>query len=207
MLRCSAVEGTIGAMSREAFVQLSGDDYLESLRDGRVIYLGSEKVEDVTTHPAFRNAAGTFAKIQDELKDPANRDLLTYEEDGARHAIFWLRPRRREDLVRRLRAHQHIADLTYGMMGRTQDFYAGFVAALAMEPDVLDTETHQFGKHVVAYYQHLRDNDLFVCNAVTPSPGAVARRRDTVGPTTTREALVSQPCARLWRKAWTNESE
>ena len=40
-------------------MQLSGTEYLESLRDGRVLYLGSERVEDVTSHPAFRNAAGT----------------------------------------------------------------------------------------------------------------------------------------------------
>ena len=152
-------------------MQLSGTEYLESLRDGRVLYLGSERVEDVTSHPAFRNAAGTFAKIQDALRDPANRDMLTYEEDGARHAFYWLKPRSREDLVWRWRAHRYVADLTYGMIGRTQDFYAGFVTALAMQPEALDTGSHKFGANVVAYYEHLRDNDIFICNAVTPPPG------------------------------------
>ena len=33
----------------------SGKEHLESLRDGRVIYIGNEKVDDVTNHPAFRN--------------------------------------------------------------------------------------------------------------------------------------------------------
>ncbi len=37
---------------------LSGNEYLESLRDGRVVYIGRERVDDVTSHPAFRNAAG-----------------------------------------------------------------------------------------------------------------------------------------------------
>ena len=124
-------------------MQLSGTEYLESLRDGRVLYLGSERVEDVTSHPAFRNAAGTFAKIQDALRDPANRDMLTYEEDGARHAFYWLKPRSREDLVWRWRAHRYVADLTYGMIGRTQDFYAGFVTALAMQPEALDNRVAQ----------------------------------------------------------------
>ena len=31
----------------------SGKEHLESLRDGRVIYIGSERVNDVTQHPAF----------------------------------------------------------------------------------------------------------------------------------------------------------
>jgi 4-hydroxyphenylacetate 3-monooxygenase len=51
----------------------SGKEHLESLRDGRVIYIGSERVDDVTRHPAFRNAAGTVAGLYDLKADPANR--------------------------------------------------------------------------------------------------------------------------------------
>ena len=35
----------------------TGAEYLESLRDGREVWIHGERVEDVTTHPAFRNAA------------------------------------------------------------------------------------------------------------------------------------------------------
>ncbi len=124
-------------------MQLSGTDYLESLRDGRTIYLGGERVDDVTTHPAFRNAAHSFAMIYDLLKDPANQDLLTYEKGGERHALYWLMPRSGEDLDRRLKCHQYIAEQTYGMMGRTQDFYAGFIVALAMHPEIFDSGKHK----------------------------------------------------------------
>ena len=48
----------------------TGQEHLESLRDGRVVYIGSERVEDVTTHPAFRNAARTVAAIYDMKADP-----------------------------------------------------------------------------------------------------------------------------------------
>ena len=41
----------------------SGKEHLESLRDGRVIYVGGEKIDDVTRHPAFRMAAQTVAAI------------------------------------------------------------------------------------------------------------------------------------------------
>ncbi len=30
-------------------------EYIESLRDGREIWIYGERVKDVTTHPAFRN--------------------------------------------------------------------------------------------------------------------------------------------------------
>ena len=36
----------------------TGPEHLESLRDGRVVYVGSERIDDVTRHPAFRSAAG-----------------------------------------------------------------------------------------------------------------------------------------------------
>ncbi|SVD85873.1 uncharacterized protein METZ01_LOCUS438727, partial [marine metagenome] len=32
-------------------MQIGGEEYLESLRDGRTVYLGGERVDDVTTHP------------------------------------------------------------------------------------------------------------------------------------------------------------
>src|ERR1700692_3454324 len=69
----------------------SGKEHLESLRDGRVVYIGNEKVDDVTTHPAFRNAAQTVAALYNMKADPALRDEMTYEEDGGRHSIYFLR--------------------------------------------------------------------------------------------------------------------
>ena len=41
----------------------TGAEHLESLRDGRQVYIGGEKVLDVTVHPAFRNAARSFAML------------------------------------------------------------------------------------------------------------------------------------------------
>ena len=41
----------------------TGDDHLRGLRDGRVGYLGSERIDDVTTHPAFSEAARTVARM------------------------------------------------------------------------------------------------------------------------------------------------
>ena len=40
----------------------TGKEHLESLRDGRVVYVGGERIDDVTRHPAFREAAQTVAR-------------------------------------------------------------------------------------------------------------------------------------------------
>ncbi|NJO23635.1 MAG: Pyoverdin chromophore biosynthetic protein pvcC, partial [Sphingomonadales bacterium] len=54
----------------------NGAEFLESLRDGREVYVYGERVKDVTTHPAFRNAAASVAKIYDALHDPKTKDVL-----------------------------------------------------------------------------------------------------------------------------------
>ena len=43
---------------------LTGEEYLKSLQDGREIYIYGERVKDVTTHPAFRNAAASIASFR-----------------------------------------------------------------------------------------------------------------------------------------------
>lgn len=149
----------------------SGTDHLESLRDGRVIYVGDERVEDVTTHPAFREAAKTVAAIYDMKADPANRDAMTFEEDGDRHAIYFLRPRTRDDLQRRMDGHRKIADLTYGLFGRSPDHVASFVTGMAMKPEELKPP-HGFADNLLSYYKHIRDNDLYVVYAVLPPQAA-----------------------------------
>ncbi len=110
----------------------SGKEHLESLRDGRVVYIGNEKVDDVTTHPAFRNAAQTVVALYDMKADPALRAEMTYEEDGGRHSIYFLRARSREDLQRRMIGHRRIADFTYGLFGRSPDHVASFITGMAM---------------------------------------------------------------------------
>jgi 4-hydroxyphenylacetate 3-monooxygenase len=47
----------------------TGAEFLESLRDGREVYIYGERVNDVTAHPAFRNAAASVALLYDALHD------------------------------------------------------------------------------------------------------------------------------------------
>src|SRR6476619_3671375 len=51
----------------------TGAQYLESLRDGREVYIYGERVDDVTTHPAFRNATRSIARLYDALHDEKSK--------------------------------------------------------------------------------------------------------------------------------------
>ncbi|MCP4327185.1 MAG: hypothetical protein GY791_01950 [Alphaproteobacteria bacterium] len=149
----------------------NGEEYLDSLRDGRVIYIGSERVTDVTTHAAFRNAANSYAATFDARFDPAHRDILTFEADGDRHAMYYLMPKNRRDLERRSTCSAIIADMTYGMMGRSPDFVGGYITGAAMRPEIFDSDEHKFSRHVTDYYRYCRDNDIFLAHAVAPPQG------------------------------------
>ena len=60
---------------------LTGEEYLKSLQDGREIYIYGERVKDVTTHPAFRNAAASVAQMYDALHKPELQDTLCWSTD------------------------------------------------------------------------------------------------------------------------------
>jgi 4-hydroxyphenylacetate 3-monooxygenase len=56
----------------------TGADYLQSLRDGRAVFVDGERVKDVTEHKAFRGAARSMARLFDIAADPANRERMTF---------------------------------------------------------------------------------------------------------------------------------
>ena len=58
----------------------TGDEYRQSIQDGREVYLNGEQVGDVTTHPAFKPLVDIRARIYDMAHDPATRPVMTYTD-------------------------------------------------------------------------------------------------------------------------------
>ena len=96
---------------------------------------------------------------------------MTYEEDGGRHSIYFLKPKTREDLQKRSNGHRRIAEFTYGMFGRSPDHVASFVTGMAMKPDALPKPI-AYADNLQKYYRHIRDNDVYVVYAVVPPQAA-----------------------------------
>ncbi len=132
----------------------TGNEHLQSLRDGRVVYIGSEKVDDVTTHPAFRNGARSIAAIYDmKATDPR----FSFEEGKERYGAYFLRAKTREDLLKRTQLHRAIADLSHGLLGRSPDHVSSFVTGMAMNAAVFG----KFEKNLLRYYEHMRVEDVY----------------------------------------------
>ncbi|TMI98666.1 MAG: Pyoverdin chromophore biosynthetic protein pvcC [Alphaproteobacteria bacterium] len=147
----------------------TGKEYLESLRDDREVYIYGERVPDVTTHPAFRNAARSIAKLYDALHDPKHKDVLTSPTDtgsgGFTHKFFRV-AHSREDLIGQREAIAAWARMSYGWMGRTPDYKASLMNTLGVQYDFYD----KFADNAKRWYKRAQDNVLFMNHAIVNPP-------------------------------------
>ncbi|MSP93823.1 MAG: 4-hydroxyphenylacetate 3-hydroxylase [Alphaproteobacteria bacterium] len=148
----------------------SGAQYLDSIRaDGRKVYLDGEAVSDVTTHPALRGAARSIARLYDVAADPANAELMTFTSPKGSPALRCYHiPKTPVDLAARRGLSTRWAEESFGLMGRTPDHVAGFLAGYAAKPSVFAEAGQQYADNVVRYYEHARDNHLYLSYAIVP---------------------------------------
>ncbi|MGO0061249.1 4-hydroxyphenylacetate 3-hydroxylase family protein [Brevibacillus fluminis] len=145
----------------------TGQQYKDSLKDNRCIYIGGERVQDVTTHPAFTGIIDTVAGLYDIAADPKNK--MTYvTEDGMIANKIYMIPRSREDLQERREAITTWAEATCGFVGRSPDHVASFLASFAGAAHVFERGGQRFKDNVVNFYKFARDNDLYVSYVIIP---------------------------------------
>ena len=146
-------------------VLLNGETYLESLRDGREVYIYGERVEDVTSHDAFRNASRSIARLYDALHDP-DMDLTAEDEFGNRTHKFFMPSRNAQELEEARDAIAAWARMSYGFMGRTPDYKASFMASLGADPDFYDP----FQENARQWYARYASKGLFLNHVLVNPP-------------------------------------
>ncbi len=149
----------------------TGAHYIESLRaDGRRIIHDGEVVRDVTTHPAFRAAVSSVARLWDIAADPANREVMTFASPRTGKPVLrcYQIPAGPEDLKVKHRMLQTWAEATFGLMGRTPDHVAGFFTGFAAKPSVFAAVDRQFADNVTRFYEFARDNHSYLTYAIVP---------------------------------------
>ncbi|MCD1159976.1 4-hydroxyphenylacetate 3-hydroxylase family protein [Peribacillus frigoritolerans] len=115
---------------------MNGKEYLESLRDGRTVFLNGDKVDDVTIHPAYRNSARSIAQLYDALHDPDTARILTAKTDeGHTTHKFFKASKNATELLEARDAIAQWSKLSYGFMGRTPDYKAAFTGSLGPYSD------------------------------------------------------------------------
>ena len=163
------VQGDQSSSTETVSRPMNGDEYVESLRDGRQIYIHGQRVEDVTTHPAFRNSVRSIARLYNALHDPATRDVLTTETDtgsGGYTHPFFKAPHSAADLVAGRDAIAAWQRLTYGWMGRSPDYKAAFLSTLGS-----NTEYYApFEENARRWYKEGQEKCLYFNHAIVNPP-------------------------------------
>src|SRR5215472_8615809 len=123
----------------------TGEQFLEGLRKTRrVVWVGDERIEDVTSHPALAQAARTLAGVYDRQHRYPEECLIADPATGEHVNVSHMIPRSVADLQRRNQGLSRISEATVGLMGRTPDYMnvklARFQQRLARE-DISLTHT------------------------------------------------------------------
>jgi aromatic ring hydroxylase len=148
----------------------TGEQYLESLRDGRRVFYNGEYIDDLTTHPATRGYAHSIARYYDTHHEPELQEQLTFvdPEDGERRSKAWKLPRSQADLVERRRFHEFWYREFFGVFGRMPHSQNLSMFTMIDDPQPWEdtsvgSEGHNLAESAVNMWKHLKENDLSCC--------------------------------------------
>ena len=152
-----------------ATLPYTGKEFLESLDDGREVWIYGERVKKITEHPAFRNTSRMIARLYDALhRDHAEKkNLLSCptEWGGFTHRYF-VAPRSAEEQVAARDAIAGWSRLTYGWLGRSPDYKAAFLATLGANAEFYEP----YHENARRWYRFSQERVPFVNHAIVQPP-------------------------------------
>ena len=153
----------------------TGEQYRESIRDGRDVYVNGERVKDVPTHPVFRHLVDMRARIYDMQFDPRTRDVMTFTEDGEVNGIGNKLPITQEDWWDKRRATDCMLNEVGGVVSRVGDETVGEMWSLFDGQDVLNEMDPRFAVNIRNHIEKVVHTDLFHVSANADPKGNRSR--------------------------------
>lgn len=149
----------------------TSEEYRDSIRDNREIYIDGVRVKDVTTHPAFKPVVDIRARIYDMQHEAATRKIMTVEQDGELHAVGNALPFTQEDWWAKRRATDTMMEDIGGIVTRVGDETVGEMWSLYDGQDVLNEVDPQYSTNIRNHINHVLHNDPFHVSANTDPKG------------------------------------
>jgi 4-hydroxybutyryl-CoA dehydratase/vinylacetyl-CoA-Delta-isomerase len=147
--------------------------YVESLKDNRVVYCNGERVTDVTTHPILKICRDWMAMDYVLENDPRFQDLLTEKNEEGERVSFALIPQRsREDLLRLREVVKLWARVCLGKPPGAK-FVAkdGLNAVTVVSQRIDKTYGTHYAERVEGYRRFLQKNDIAFALGMTDVKG------------------------------------
>ncbi len=151
----------------------TGEQYRDSLRDDREVWIDGERVKDITKHPSFKPIVDVRARIYDLAHEDATRDVMTYvdERTGERNAIGLKLPHTQQDWHEKRRAVDTVMDDIGGIVTRVGDETIGEMWSLYDGKDVLNEVDPRFAENIDRHIHKALYADPFHVSANTDPKG------------------------------------
>ncbi|BCZ81307.1 4-hydroxyphenylacetate 3-hydroxylase family protein [Paraburkholderia terrae] len=145
----------------------TGKQYLDSLNDGRDVWVGNDKIDNVATHPKTRGYAKVHADFYDLHHREDLRDVLTFvDEDGERRSMQWFSHRDKDALRRKRKYHETIMrELAGASFPRTPDVNNYVLMTYADDPapweeQAIGAEGKGLANNIVEFVKRAKHNDF-----------------------------------------------
>ncbi len=150
----------------------TGQQYRESILDGREVYIDGQKVSDVATHPMFKPLVDIRARIYDMAHKDQYRNIMTdTDEDGEQYATSLKLPYSKADWEDKRRSTDAVFEDIGGVVTRVGDETIGEMWSLFDGQDVLDEVDPQFSVNIRAHIDRVIKQDIFHVSANTDPKG------------------------------------
>ena len=147
----------------------TGQQYIDGLREQeREVWLGGERVRDVTKHPGLSGGVKAIAHLYDMQHDAKLREVMTFKSPSSGEPVgrSFDMPKSREALETRSRMMLNWARATCGMMGRSPDFMNVTFAAWGAAADFFGEKRPEFGDNMRNYVEFIRENDVTLTHSL-----------------------------------------
>jgi 4-hydroxyphenylacetate 3-monooxygenase len=149
----------------------TGNEYKDSIRGNREVYMDGQRVNDVTTHPMFKPLIDIRARIYDMAHEPATKNVMTVEDQGEVNAIGNALPFTQDDWWAKRRATDAVLEDVGGVVTRVGDETVGEMWSLYDGQDVLNEVDPQFSKNIENHIFKVLKEDPFHVSANTDPKG------------------------------------
>ena len=155
----------------------TGQEYKESLDDGRIVWIDGERVKNVATHPSFEPLVRIRARMYDMPHETDYKDLLTYvDENGETNATLLKKPVDHEDWYRKRQGVDAVLNDIGGVVTRVGDETVGEMWSLYDGSDVLAEIDSRFADNIANHIDKVTRRDIFHVSANTDPKGDRSKR-------------------------------